>query len=93
MELKNFFVQDDAGNILPEATCYLYVRGTELLIEGLQGSNGIALSNPFMSDQQGLIQFAVPDGLYDLRAVKDGRDYRLQVQSNDVMQTDRKSVV
>lgn len=87
MELKNFFAQDDAGNILSAATCYLYVRGTESLVEGLQGANGVALNNPFMSDQQGLVQFAVPNGIYDLRVVKDSRDHRIQVQCNDVTET------
>lgn len=84
MELKNFFVQDDAGNVLSAATCFLYERGTESLVKVLQGANGLALSNPFMSDQQGLVQFAAPDGLYDLRVVKESRDYRLRMQCNDV---------
>lgn len=87
MELKNFFAQDDAGNILSAATCYLYVRGTENLVEVLQGANGLALSNPFVSDQQGLVQFAAPNGLYDLRVVKGPRDYRLRMQCNDVTET------
>ena len=34
MELKNFFTQDDAGNALSEATCYVYQRGTESLAGG-----------------------------------------------------------
>ena len=84
MELKNFFSLDDQGNTLPEATCYLYIRGTETLAEGLQKANGLSLSNPFASDQQGLIQFAVPNGIYDLRVVKGSRDYRLSVQCHDV---------
>ncbi|MGP5566394.1 hypothetical protein ACTXN8_03240 [Pseudomonas helleri] len=87
MELKNFFVQDDAGNILSAATCYLYERGTESLVEVLQGANGLALANPFVSDQQGLVQFAAPNGLYDLRVVKGARDYRLRMQCNDVTET------
>ena len=87
MELKNFFVQDDAGNILSAATCYLYERGTESLVEVLQGANGLALSNPFVSDQQGLVQFAAPNGLYDLRVAKGSRDFRLRMQCNDVMET------
>ena len=84
MELKNFFAQDDAGNILSGATCYLYVRGTESLVEGLQRANGLALVNPFVSDTQGLIQFAAANGLYDLRVVKGSRDYRLRVQCTDM---------
>ena len=87
MELKNYFTQDEAGNILSGATCYLYVRGTESLIEELLDAKGLALDNPFVSDQQGLVQFAAPNGLYDLRVVKGSRDYRLQMQCNDVTET------
>ncbi|MDY7569415.1 hypothetical protein QN377_05085 [Pseudomonas sp. CCC4.1] len=87
MELKNFFAQDDEGNILGGAVCYLYQRGTESLVNELQASNGVALANPFVADQQGLIQFAAPNGIYDLRVVKGSRDYRLRVQCNDVTET------
>lgn len=87
MELKNFFAQDDQGNILGGAVCYLYQRGTKSLVSELQASNGLALDNPFAADQHGLIQFAVPNGIYDLRVVKGSRDYRLQVQCNDVTET------
>ncbi|THG77762.1 hypothetical protein E5198_16465 [Pseudomonas sp. A-1] len=84
MELKNFFAQDDQGNLLGGATCYLYARGTENLAAGLQAANGTALANPFTADAKGLIQFAAPNGLYDLRVVKGPRDYRVRVQCLDV---------
>lgn len=84
MELKNFFAQDDQGNKLPGATCYLYQRGTERLVEGLLKANGVPLSNPFMADQNGLIQFATANGIYDLRVVAGARDYRLSLQFGDV---------
>ncbi|MCM2317936.1 MAG: SGNH/GDSL hydrolase family protein [Pseudomonas sp.] len=84
MELKNFFAQDDQGNLLGGATCYLYVRGTENLAAGLQAPNGTALANPFTADAKGLIQFAAPNGLYDLRVVSGARDYRVRVQCVDV---------
>lgn len=87
MELKNFFVLDDQGNTLPGATCYLYERGNETLVTGLQGSNGLPLNNPFASDDQGLVQFAAPDGLYDLRVVMGKRDNRIRLQFNDVAET------
>ena len=87
MELKNYFAQDDAGNVIGGALCYLYERGTESLVEVLQGANGLALNNPFVSDQQGLVQFAAPNGLYDLRVVKGARDNRLRMQFNDVTET------
>lgn len=87
MELKNFFAQDDQGNKLPGATCYLYQRGTESLVSGVVKANGVLLSNPFTADQDGLIQFAAPNGLYDVRVVSDARDYRIQMQFNDVAET------
>ncbi len=87
MELKNFFAQDDAGNILSAATCYLYVRGTENLAAGLVKANGTNLANPFVTGADGLAQLAAPNGLYDLRVVKGARDYRLQLQFNDVNET------
>ncbi|CAD5379028.1 hypothetical protein OF001_U40226 [Pseudomonas sp. OF001] len=87
MELKNFFAQDDQGNLLGGATCYLYARGTENLAAGLQAANGTALANPFTADAKGLIQFAAPNGLYDLRVVKGPRDYRVRVQCVDVQES------
>ncbi len=84
MELKTYFAQDDEGNYLPGATCYLYMRGTESLIEGLRNVTGAPMANPFSSDNTGRISFIVPNGIYDLRVVKGARDYRIAVQSNDV---------
>ena len=84
MELKNYFAQDAEGNILGGATCYLYKRGTETLVGGLQAANGTALPNPFLADANGLAQFGAPNGLYDLRVVKNNRDYRLHIQCADL---------
>jgi hypothetical protein len=84
LELKNFFVQDDQGNKLPGAACYLYQRGTETQATGLRKANGVSLMNPFTADHEGLVQFAAPNGLYDLRIVSGDRDNRIQVQFNDV---------
>ncbi|TKD44164.1 hypothetical protein [Azotobacter chroococcum] len=42
------------------------------------------LSNPFFADEDGLIQFAAPNGRYDLRTAQGGLDYRVGVQCNDV---------
>lgn len=84
MELKSYFAQDEEGNILGEATCYVYERGTESLVANLFEVNGLALSNPFLANQQGLIQFSAPNGLYDLRVKKAARDYRVNVQCQDV---------
>lgn len=87
MELKNFFAQDDQGNKLPGAVCYVYQRGTENLIGALYKPNGLPLSNPFNSDAAGLVQFAAANGLYDVRIVGGGRDSRLSIQLNDVAET------
>lgn len=84
MELKNFFAQDDEGNKLPGADCYVYLRGTETLAPGVVKANGVSLVSPFQSDANGLTQFAAPNGLYDVRVVKGKRDYRLPMQFNDV---------
>ncbi|ENY76578.1 hypothetical protein C206_16355 [Pseudomonas putida TRO1] len=84
MELKNFFAQDDQGNVLSNATCYLFERGTENLISGLVGVTGQALSNPFSANDDGLIQFSAPNGLYELHVVKGNRRNRIPVQLTDV---------
>lgn len=84
MELKNFFVQDDQGNLLPGATCYLYERGTENLVNHLIRPNGSELLNPFTTGADGLAQFAAANGSYDLRVVSGQRDYRIHLQFNDV---------
>lgn len=86
MELKNYFSQDEHGDILPDATCYLYLRGTESLAVGLQSATGLAIANPFAANDVGRVEFAAPNGLYDLRVVKGGRDYRLPVQCLDVLE-------
>ncbi|NNB00038.1 GDSL-type esterase/lipase family protein [Pseudomonas fragi] len=87
MELKNFFAQDDQGNKLPGASCYLYQRGTESLAGLLYKANGRPLSNPFTTDANGLVQFAAANGLYDVRVISGARDYRLTLQFNDVAET------
>ena len=87
MELKNFFAQDDAGNALSEATCYVYKRGTESFASGLKKANGIPLGIPFTTDLVGFVEFAAPNGLYDVRVIKGDRDYRIRMQFNDVTET------
>ena len=76
MELKSFVALDDDGNVLNAALCHVYMRGTEMLVGGLQRPTGMPLSNPFNTDDLGQFQFAAPDGLYDLRVRKGLRDYR-----------------
>ncbi len=83
MELKNVFVQDTQGNIIPGATCYLYQRGTSVLVNGVVDKDGAPLLNPFSSDSNGLVQFAVANGVYDLRVATAERDYRLPISCFD----------
>lgn len=83
MELKNYVAQW-AGEVLPGATCYLYQAGTETLASGLQDAAGATLDNPFQAGSDGLIQFAAPNGVYDLRVMSGGRDSRMRVQCLDV---------
>lgn len=87
MELKNFFVQDDQGNKLPGAKCYLYLRGTEIPAAGAVKANGTPLGFPYTADNDGLVQLAAPNGLYDLRVTSPGRDYRIRLQFNDVSES------
>ncbi|MBH3373124.1 SGNH/GDSL hydrolase family protein [Pseudomonas juntendi] len=84
MELKNFFVQDDQGNVLPGATCYLYEIGTENVVEKLFRPNGTRLSNPFTAGNDGLVQFAAANGKYHLQVVTATRNNRIYLQFNDV---------
>lgn len=83
MELKNYVAQW-AGEVLPGATCYLYQAGTETLANGLLDAAGAALDNPFEASSEGLIQFAAPNGEYDLRVMSGGRDSRMRVQCLDL---------
>ena len=84
MELKNYFAQDDEGNRLPGALCYLYHRGTENLVDGLLSPTGAKLANPFTTGDTGLAQFGAANGIYDLRVTGGNRDFRIPVQFNDV---------
>lgn len=84
VELKNYFAQDTQGNVLPGATCHLYLTGTETLAEGLLDANNEPKTNPFTAGSNGLIQFAAPNGTYDLTVSSGGSNYTLRVQCNDV---------
>ncbi|SMD00453.1 hypothetical protein [Pseudomonas sp. URIL14HWK12:I5] len=87
MELKNFFAQDDEGHVLPGADCYVYLRGTETQAPGVVNAGGVPVTNPFTAANDGLIQIAAPNGLYDLRVKQGERDRRIRVQFNDVTDT------
>lgn len=83
MELKNFFAQDTAGNTIPSPTVYVYQPNTVTLVTGLKDKNGANLANPFTGTAQGLVQFAAPDGEYDLRVTGAGRDFTIRIQCLD----------
>ncbi len=83
MQLKHFFVQDHNRTALPGATCTLYLAGTTTLATGLQDAGGNAIDNPMTADDNGLLQFAAPDGEYDLTCESGMRVYTLRVQFLD----------
>lgn len=86
MQLKHFFIQDYNGTALPGATCTLYLAGTTSLATGLQDASGAAIGNPMTADDNGLLQFAAPDGQYDLTCESGLRVYTLQVQFLDAIE-------
>lgn len=67
MELKTYFAQDRAGNLIPNATVTIYLTGTNTLATGLKAVNDAALSNPFTATADGKIQFKAADGIYDMQ--------------------------
>lgn len=67
MQLQNFYAQDVSGNIVPGAICSLFLPGTTTLATGLVDVNGVPLANPFSANSDGLVQFAAPNGKYDLK--------------------------
>ncbi|MND20861.1 hypothetical protein D3C76_48010 [compost metagenome] len=82
--IVSYFAQEADGSRMPSANCYVYEPDTETLVTTLQDASGGALANPFTAGGNGLVQFAAPNGRYDLRVVKGARDYRVRVQCNDV---------
>jgi len=71
VELKTYFAQDSAGNIIPSASVTIYESGTTNIVSGLKTAGGADLSNPFNSETSGRIQFRAPDGMYDMLVSKD----------------------
>lgn len=84
MELKNYFAQDTQGNAIPGASCYMYQAGTAIPAVGVVDKAGAPLNNPFSADADALIQFAAPNGIYDLRVTNGDRDYKIRVQCADI---------
>lgn len=67
MELKTYFAQDAAGNIISSAVVSVFLQGTNTLATGLTRADGTPLENPFAADGAGRIQFRAPDGYYDIQ--------------------------
>lgn len=67
MELKTYFAQDAAGNIISSAIVNVFLQGTNTLATGLTRADGTPLDNPFAADGAGRIQFRAPDGYYDVQ--------------------------
>lgn len=67
MELKTYFAQDAAGNIISSAIVNVFLQGTTTLATGLTRADGTPLDNPFAADGAGRIQFRAPDGYYDIQ--------------------------
>ena len=67
MELKTYFAQDAAGNIISSAIVKVFLQGTPTLATRLTRANGTPLENPFAADGAGRIQFRAPDGYYDVQ--------------------------
>lgn len=67
MELKTYFAQDAAGNIISSAVVNVFLQGTNTLATGLTRADGTPLENPFAADGAGRIQFRAPDGYYDVQ--------------------------
>ncbi|MHB0775602.1 hypothetical protein [Halomonas sp. WWR20] len=84
MELKTFFAQDEKGNVIPGARVHVYLPNTMQLAASLHDRNGNVLINPFAADENGQIQFAAPNGLYDLHVSSSGRNYTIPVKFLDI---------
>lgn len=87
MELKNYFAQNANGDILPGATAALFLPGSTTLASGLKDAAGADLANPFAATADGLLQFAAPNGTYDLTVSVPGRSYTMRIQCNDVAES------
>lgn len=84
MELKNYFAQDKAGNVIPYANVALYYKATDNLAEGITDAEGNLKANPFKADINGLIQFAAPDGDYDLKVYSGVIENRISIKLLDL---------
>lgn len=75
MELKNFWITAANGAAVASPTATVYLPNSETLATGLVDKDGAPLTNPFNGNDRGHVQFAAPDGRYDLKIVGGGREY------------------
>src|SRR5690625_4085081 len=80
MQLKSFFPQDDAGNLLTGGTATVYLKGTQTLATGLADAAGNPVANPVPAAESGRIQFRAPMGDYDVLLEAEGLS--LQVEAS-----------
>ena len=83
MELKSLFAQDNFGNIISGAQCYVYQTGTTDKVSIYDSLGGVK-SNPFLSESNGLVQFSAANGVYDLKVIAGEKNYTMRIQCNDV---------
>lgn len=83
MELKNFWITGTNGAPIANPVATVLLPNSETLASGLVDKDGAALANPFTGSDRGHVQFAAPDGRYDLRIVGGGREYTQRIDFSD----------
>ncbi len=84
MKINNFYAQDLSGNALGGASCYVYRKGTRTTVS-ITDASGISMAQPFLTLDNGLCQFVVADGDYDLRVISGDLDYTISFTSTSMM--------
>lgn len=67
MELKTYVAQDSTGAVIAGAQAALYLDGTETLATGLTNADGVEISNPLVTNSNGVVTFRAPNGVYQLQ--------------------------
>lgn len=79
MELKTYFAQDTAGNIVSTPLAILYLADGITPASGLLAANGAPLLNPFNGTPDGRVEFNAPVGDYILQVSGGSRVVRVPV--------------
>lgn len=82
MQLFNFYAQDTDGNALSGASAYVYETNTSTTVT-IYDVDGNEITNPITTSTNGLIEFRVKDGTYDVRVVSGSLDYRMPIMALD----------